>query len=639
MNKNYRITKKTTTCILSITMIGLLAGYTTLPAFAAESSTKKEEIVYANLSSSGSTDKLYVVNRFDTGDIIDYGNYDSVKNLTSNDAITEENGTIRIHSDADSLYYQGNLSNKELPWNISIHYYLNGRQVQADELAGANGALKIKLSIKKNNAGDENFYKGFALQSTVTLDAKTCSDIKAKDATISNVGGNKQLSYITLPGKGADYTITANVTDFEMDPISINAMQLNLNIDLDTSELTDTLSTLESATKQLSEGAENVHTGTKKITTGATQLNEASASLKKGTGSLKSGVTSLNKGIKTVNASLKTLNKKSKNLKSGSKQTLTALTTIQTAVSGIEMDTEALTTLASSSTQIKQGIQSLTAGLATMDNSITTYQQSLTAAGITDMDAYINQHDAACTALKQIPGTDSIVALLNADKAYIQGSSTLINGMDAALDPSTGTLRTGAIALQNNYETFDASIQSMVSSLSSLAVNLTTLQTGINTLVENYRKLDNGITEYTAGVAKLQKGYQEIVKGSAKAVSGTKELYTGTNRMAKGTNALAQSLTTLSDGTSELADKSREFYEKTDGIEDEMNETIDDKIAEYTGKDIACTSFVSDKNKEVTSVLFVLQTPKIEKEEVETVEVSKETKQTMLDKFKNLFSK
>ena len=58
----------------------------------------------------------------------------------------------------------------------------------------------------------------------------------------------------------------------------------------------------------------------------------------------------------------------------------------------------------------------------------------------------------------------------------------------------------------------------------------------------------------------------------------------------------------------------------------------DKKDESAAGKDIACTSFVSDKNKEVTSVLFVLQTPKIEKEEVETVEVSKETKQTMLDK-------
>ena len=77
------------------------------------------------------------------------------------------------------------------------------------------------------------------MQASLSLDTDKCKNIVAGDATIANVGSDKQLTYTILPGKGADIEITADVTDFELGGISINGIPLNLNIEVDDDELMD----------------------------------------------------------------------------------------------------------------------------------------------------------------------------------------------------------------------------------------------------------------------------------------------------------------------------------------------------------------------------------------------------------------
>ena len=53
------------------------------------------------------------------------------------------------------------------------------------------------------------------------------------------MGSDKQLTYTILPGKGIDTVITADVTDFEMDAAAINGVRLNLDVDVDDTDLMD----------------------------------------------------------------------------------------------------------------------------------------------------------------------------------------------------------------------------------------------------------------------------------------------------------------------------------------------------------------------------------------------------------------
>lgn len=187
--------KKATAFTLSAAM---LLGSTGVTAFAADSA-KKEEVVYANLDEAGDVTGVYVVNSVQGSDITDYGTYTSVKNLTTEDKIDVDGDKITIHTDADKVYYQGDLDTKEIPWNIAITYKLDGKGYKAEELAGKSGSLEINISITQNKNCDESFWSGYALQGTLTLDATKCKNIVADQATIANVGSDKQLSYIILP--------------------------------------------------------------------------------------------------------------------------------------------------------------------------------------------------------------------------------------------------------------------------------------------------------------------------------------------------------------------------------------------------------------------------------------------------------
>lgn len=283
MNKN----KKTAARMASVVLAGTLTLSGGASAVLAAIPSEKEEVVYAMLDASGDVNGVYVVNQFSGGTIVDYGNYTSVRNLTTEDAITQEGDEVTFHTDADKVYYQGDLDTKDIPWNISVRYYMDGKEYTPEEIAGMSGVLELKLSISENTKCDENFWDGYVLQAAITLDTNQCRNIVAENATVANAGSDKQLSYIILPGKGADFTVTADVTDFEMDAITINGVKLNMNMEMDDSEIQDQINEICDAVDKLNDGAISLADGTGSLVDGAGTLYDGTVKVKDGAGSVK----------------------------------------------------------------------------------------------------------------------------------------------------------------------------------------------------------------------------------------------------------------------------------------------------------------------------------------------------------------
>lgn len=135
----------------------LLAVLLVTSCLFAASAAAKEEVVYANLDKNGGVEGVYVVNIFGYSElvnavaanpaepvIVDYGDYTSVKNLVSTEAIVKTGGdeyTIYLNPEVPAdgkLYYQGNTKNI-IPWNIDVAFFLDGKEVSAEEIAGAAG--------------------------------------------------------------------------------------------------------------------------------------------------------------------------------------------------------------------------------------------------------------------------------------------------------------------------------------------------------------------------------------------------------------------------------------------------------------------------------------------------------------------
>lgn len=645
--------------IIAVAMAGAICGSTAFSSIslAATKSSEKEEVIYANLTSSGDIEKIYAVNIFEDKDIVDYGVYETVKNMNTMDKINYSNGKITIQNSEDKLYYQGIMKqNTEMPWTIKVRYKLDGVEYAPSELAGKSGKLEISISIKENKNCKKNFFENYALQTVVQLDTNLCENIKSDEATMANVGGLKQLTYTILPGNEKDIKITSDVTDFEMSEIQVNGINLNLGLDkdsIDTSSLTGELDKLKDAVNDLDDGANELNDGAKKLDDGAVTLTD---------------------GIKTIQDGLDQLNSKSSSLTSGSSEVLSALKTIQSSLNNVSTSSKDLKQLSSASTSIKSGIDSLVKGLKTVDSSIDTYNSSLKKAGLNSASELAQKNKQVLSALgitntqrklysaytsggsqavsaelaklaqagdseavelyKQVSAgnTDvvtqyvqaagkliSVETLLKADASYIEGSSKLINGIDAQMSTSSGqtTLMSGAVSLQTNYKKFDASIQDLVSSLNNLMANMTQLKNGINKLTDNYATLDSGIKEYTSAVNKITNGYSKVYEGALDLVSGTHSLYKGT--------------TELTDGTGE-------FKGETSDLDSKVDDEVDSMIDNFAGGDFEVESFVSDKNTDVDSVQFVIKTEAIKKEEVK-VEEEKTEELNFWQKLLNLFRK
>jgi len=88
-------------------------------------------------------------------------------------------------------------------------------------------------------------------------------------------------------GKGADLTITADVTDFEMDAVTINGVKLNMDMDLDESELKEQIGEICDAVNALNDGAVSLADGSTTLTDGAKSLYDGSVEVQDGAGTVK----------------------------------------------------------------------------------------------------------------------------------------------------------------------------------------------------------------------------------------------------------------------------------------------------------------------------------------------------------------
>lgn len=657
--------KRVLVCSCAVFLAFTLTFSVTASAATSDTSSGKEEVVYAMLNNDGSTNGMYVVNIFNKdGRIVDYGDYSAVRNLTTNDKISQNGNKITVSNTGSQLYYEGTLKKMALPWNISIRYYLDGKEYSTSEIAGKTGALTIKMEITKNPYISETFYKNYALQAAFTLDSNKCKNIVADGATIANVGGNKQLNYTILPNKGVDVTITADVTNFTMDAVTINGVRLNLNVKVDNTDLMKKVDELKTAVNTLDNGAGAVKNGASAVKGGTDKLASGADALKTGSANLDSGVTSLKSGIEQVQSGLDALNSKSSSLTSGSAQMKSALLKIQSSLSGVSATSANIDALDNASSQIKTGINGICSGLNLLKTNVgyTQYKAAMSAGGL-NIDTLKAGNSGTINALKtqiasltvsynaikgstdpsvqsqaaqlksQIDQITDIVTLLSGNNAAIGGTEAYLNSVSSSISQ----LYTGASTLNTQYAVFDSKIAELGQALNEMAVNMSTLSNAINTLVSNYTMLDSGINEYTGGVAKIIAGYSGIANGVDSLATGSKSLADGNSTLYSGITDLMSGVSKLYSGTGELKSGTGEFKDKTANLDTQVNQQIDNLLAELKGDSGKQISYVSSENTNVKSVQFVIKTASIDVKKAPITTEAKPKEMTVWQKFLNLF--
>lgn len=437
---NYKKIKKPAA---AITLSLVMTAGSIAPAMAATNTTK-EENVYVNLDDNGSVDGVYVVNSYDLKKdqkITDYGDYTSLVNLSSDDKLNEKNGKITVNGEKGKFYYQGNLDSAKIPWNVDILYELDGKEIDAKDLAGKSGKLKITLKITQNKSVDKDFFDNYLMQVSLSLNTKQCKDIKAEGATAANSGDNKQLMYNIMAGQEKEITIKTNVKDFELDPISFSAVPMSFDIDtdqMDTSKLTNKTKDLTDGVKSLNDGAKQLKSGSEKLQSGISTYGKGVDALYKGADTLFAGVNQLNPGIKAYTMGVdqtatgaKKLNKQTKNLPNLMTQMTNAITQLNTGSSQIA-NKDAWTQIESGFTQIEAALKQMRTGVNQMDEQgLTPMIASLEDGGslkegVESLDQGIQAANAYNDKLKSVAATydDQIETLSDVIKEQKQAKNT-----------------------------------------------------------------------------------------------------------------------------------------------------------------------------------------------------------------------
>lgn len=614
MNKN----KKIVAALLAGTMI--ITSVT--PAMAETAPSSKEEVIYVNLTSGGSVKDMYAVNIFDDKNITDYGDYLSVELLNTTDNINQNGDEITFSSSADRVYYKGKMKSNIMPWNISIKYYVDGKEYTPEEAAGKSGKMEIYFKVSKNEAYDGPFYDAYALQASFTLDTEIAKNITASDATLANVGKKKQLTYTILPGEGIDTVITADVTDFEMDAASINGIPLNMNIQVNDADLMNKVD-------ELLGGIEDLDNGADELNSGVNRLSDATRDdLQPGVNQLNDGMKDLNDGVLKIQDGLDELNSKSYELTSGSAQVLSALNTINSQLNSQEQK-DSISQLVSGSAGIKDGITNLTGKLGELQAGVSyaKFMDALAAGSGNAITAetisQLKQHNTLVAGQLNSAGNSQGAAAVSSNNDVIDGILGGINQYLTTVNTNITALYQGAQSLNTEYAKLDAGIR-------SLAVAVQQLADGVNQLVTEYGKLDKGVNEYTEGVAKVIAGYSQIV-------TGTSDLLSGSGELRDGTAELVNSIAELYDGTSQLKDGTGEMRDETDGMDTQITDKIDEMVNGITGGDYEPVSFVSDKNTNVKAVQFVIQTESVQIKESDEAAPVVEEKLNFWQKVLKLF--
>lgn len=277
---------------IQLANISALADESEVPAISPEQSVlestadyRKNEVVYSMLSADGTQKSSYIINQFEVkqpGRVVDYGHYDSVQNLTTEDTLLHKNGATAFDMmEAGVFYYQGDCAKLALPWSVAIEYKLDGKTcTDPQELAGKSGELEIHLQTTTQKLDDSSFFDSFLQQITFTLPDDACSNIQAEGATIASAGSNRTVAFAVLPGREADCTLTATVENFHMDGVQIAALPYESPVEMpDTSELTDGMQQINDAAAQLSSGAQSLSFGASEYAQGISQLKSQLKSL------------------------------------------------------------------------------------------------------------------------------------------------------------------------------------------------------------------------------------------------------------------------------------------------------------------------------------------------------------------------
>lgn len=313
----------------------------------------KEETVYLMSDASGNVDSTIVVNHLYNKDgkdtIEDSSSLSDIENVKGDETFTQDGESLKWQADGNDIYYQGTAS-AEAPVSQKVTYYLDGKEITPEELAGKSGKVTIHFDYINNteytetvNGEKVTVSVPFAAMTALMLD-DSFSNVEVTNGDVKENNGSSIVVGYALPGfadsLGVDdsdfsedvtipeyFEVTADVEDFSLSTamtfvvnasnyVGVEGASLD-SVDELLDELTDATSQLQDGSAELSEGADALAEGAETLESGMSTLKNGLSSYTEGANQINAGLNTLNGKVPDLSTGITTLNSSAKSLSDG----------------------------------------------------------------------------------------------------------------------------------------------------------------------------------------------------------------------------------------------------------------------------------------------------------------------------------
>lgn len=334
----------------------------------------KDESVYLISDANGNVNKTIVVDHLKNKDkkdtLEDASNLSDIENVKGKEKFTQSGDKLTWQAGGKDIYYQGTAT-EEPPVTQKVTYYLDGKEISPEDLAGKSGKVKIRFDYTNTTSYTETVN---GEKQTVSVPFAAITGLVLGDGfeNIEVTNGKAEVSDSSsvvlgyaLPGlkdslgikdKDLDGDVnipeymemTADVENFSMPAAMtfvVNASDYVSTDGIDTSDLDDMINDLKDASTQLQDGSKTLAEGTDTLADGLSTLQSKLGTFASGVGTMQSGLKTYTDGVSTLSGGLNTLGNSTGAL-----------------VSGADKLNSGAGQLASGSAKLKDGLKSYTDG-------------------------------------------------------------------------------------------------------------------------------------------------------------------------------------------------------------------------------------------------------------------------------------
>lgn len=306
----------------------------------------KDESVYLISDANGNVNKTIVVDHLKNKDkkdtLEDASNLSDIENVKGKEKFTQSGDKLTWQAGGKDIYYQGTAT-EEPPVTQKVTYYLDGKEISPEDLAGKSGKVKIRFDYTNTTSYTETVN---GEKQTVSVPFAAITGLVLGDGfeNIEVTNGKAEVSDSSsvvlgyaLPGlkdslgiKDGDLDgdvnipeymeMTADVKNFSMPAAMtfvVNASDYVSTDGIDTSDLDDMINDLKDASTQLQDGSKTLAEGTDTLTDGLSTLQSKLGTFASGVGTLQSGLKTYTDGVSTLSGGLNKLNSNVPTLSNG----------------------------------------------------------------------------------------------------------------------------------------------------------------------------------------------------------------------------------------------------------------------------------------------------------------------------------